>query len=465
MDKHQKQLILNECHSNIFELDILDNMVKNGHISIEEFQQYNLEISKVTELKKRKANRENIPIELQHHENNSKPALDNDFNFGDDFIFEATPASKSGVNKNSSFTGKSHNGNTETISPKDTAVNDILQKKANISQISTLFSRKILDYNDLEKAGISKKILNSIKFRTSEHRVPVFKRIEDLPPMQEGRTDLYFVGVAKAGKSTMLGGLLYKMHRDGLLMPDTYNSDGTKYQTDLISDIDHGVLPSRTALGSYNYLAVSIKDKEGNNHPFNIVEVAGENYRRISEDGFTTKANMDKEGQKKEDFIRPFINYIKNRNKKILIFVIDVFAHENRHEADLHDALNQSLAYTNILNMFRDNGILENTDAVYFALNKFDIIRESHRQGNESEVETASRYLQEEFKALINNCKDARDRTKNSLKIKILPYSIGDVVYSEILERFEPTYSEILAENLMGDSFVVKGGKFWKKIF
>lgn len=466
MDRHTKQHILNECHSNTIELETLDTMVVEGHITIEEFQLHNLEISKVNELKKRKASRENVSTEEHSVESADEFKFDDGFNFSDEFSFDDD------FKKPKNGGGNSYNGNTQSshqnsnsISPKKSAINDVIEKKLTVQKISECLSQNLFNYNDLENAGVSKKLLNSIRYRTSEHRVTIFKNIEDLPPMQEGRTDLYFVGVPKAGKSTMLGGLLHKMHRDGYLMPDTYNSAGTKYQTDLISDIDHGVLPARTQIGSYNYLAVSIKDREGNNHPFNIVEVPGENYQRISNDGFGGKLEKDENGLVKKDFIRSFIDYIKNRNKKILIFVIDVFAHENRHEADMHTALNQSLAYTNILNMFKDNGILENTDAIYLALNKFDIVRDSHREGNESQEETASRYLHEEFRSLINNCKEARDNTKNRLKIKILPYSIGEVAYSEILERFEPSYSEILANNLLEDSFVVKGGKFWKKIF
>ncbi|MFC6269440.1 hypothetical protein [Frigoriflavimonas asaccharolytica] len=458
MERHQKQHILNECHSNTIEIDDLDGMVIKNYITIEEFQQYNLEISKVNELKKRKASRENV-----HEEPN--PDL-----IPDIIVFDPDKPVIFGGPKSQDIPNPTNNPNVrisieKPLSLKESALKDIVSGQITMQRISSSLNQNVFTFDDLINLEISKKVLNSIRYYTSEHRVTLIKNIEDLPPMQEGRTDLYFVGVPKAGKSTMLGGMLNKMHRDGFLMPDTYNSAGTKYQNDLISDIDRGVLPTRTALGSYNYLAVSLKDKEGYNHPFNLVEVPGENYQRISDDGFGNENKNNTTGTEKRDFIRPFINYIKNKNKKILIFVIDVHAHENRHEADMHDALNQSLAYTNILNMFKDNGILENTDAIYLALNKFDIIRETHKVGTESDVETAQKYLEDEFKSLINNCKEARDRTKNKIKIKILPYSIGDVIYSEILERFEPSYSEILADNLMADSFVVKGGKFWKKLF
>ena len=60
--------------------------------------------------------------------------------------------------------------------------------------------------------------------------------------------------------------------------------------------------------------------------------------------------------------------------------------------------------------MFKSNGILEQTDAIYLVANKFDAIKESRFAANNSaDDELALDFLQDEFKNLINNCKDARD--------------------------------------------------------
>ena len=74
-------------------------------------------------------------------------------------------------------------------------------------------------------------------------------------------------------------------------------------------------------------------------------------------------------------------------------------------------------------------------------------------------------FLNEEFLGLINNCKDARENSKNKFQIKVFPFSIGKLLYTEILEDFNIEYSNVLINNLLLDSFIVKGGKFWKKIF
>jgi hypothetical protein len=276
----------------------------------------------------------------------------------------------------------------------------------------------------------------------------MFKNIKQLPPMAEGRTDVYFVGVPGSGKSTMLSGLLNMANKEGILMADTYNNDGSVYQAQLISDLNRGVLPNATASGSYNYVALSLKDNNGAKHPFNIVEVPGENY-----------VNMFNNGD-----VGEFLNYISNSNKKILIFVIDSLAHDTGYN-DANSQLDQNLVYVNILNMFKANGVLDRTDAVYLVANKFDAIKDTrYATHNTDDDSLALDFLQNEFKALIENCKDAREDSKNNFKIRVLPFSIGNVSYTSIIDYFNKEYSEIVIQKLIEDSFVIKESKF-KKFF
>lgn len=61
---------------------------------------------------------------------------------------------------------------------------------------------------------------------------------------------------------------------------------------------------------------------------------------------------------------------------------------------------------------------------------------------------------------MIENCKDAREESNNKFKIKVLPFSIGNVSYTSIIDNFNREYSEVVIDNLIEDSFVVKGSKF-----
>lgn len=357
--------------------------------------------------------------------------------------FKAAGLSQNLINQIlSSLTTKKQKENNDAI--RKDLLDKVVRGRVSADEIKANINGGNFSFNDLLDAGINERIVNSLKHYCNSNRITIFKNIDQLPPMEEGRTDVYFVGVPGSGKSTMLSGLLNLANRKGVLMPDIYNNDGSIYQTQLISDLNRGVLPNATASGSYNYVALSLKDDDGAKHPFNIVEVPGENY-----------VNMFNNGD-----VGEFLNYISNSNKKILIFVIDSLAHDTGYN-DSNSQLDQNLVYVNILNMFKSNGILDQTDAVYLVANKFDAIKKNrYANNNSSDDSLALDFLQDEFKNLIENCKDARDESKNKFKIKVLPFSIGNVSYTSIIDNFNREYSAVVIDNLIEDSFVVKGSRF-----
>jgi DNA replication protein DnaC len=391
MENHKKNILLQNC-TTLEPSDII-SIVKKGEITIEEFKAAGLSQNIIDQILSSITSKEQI-------ENNAK--------------------------RRREFLEKVISGRVSAD-----------EIKANINNGS-------FSFDDLLDAGISERVVNSLKHYCNSRRITLFRNINQLPPMEEGRTDVYFVGVPGSGKSTMLSGLLNMANKNGILMADIYNNDGSIYQTQLISDLNKGVLPNATASGSYNYVALSLKDGNGAKHPFNIVEVPGENY-----------VNMFNNGD-----VGEFLSYISNGNKKILIFVIDAMAHHTGYN-DSSSQLDQNLVYVNILNMFKANGILNQTDAIYLVANKFDALKETrYIASNSSDVDLADDFLQEEFKNLIANCKDAREESNNKFKIKVLPFSIGNVSYTSVIENFNKEHSEVVIENLIEDSFVVEGAKF-----
>lgn len=334
-------------------------------------------------------------------------------------------------------------------SEKEIFLSKIENRKVKADEIKLKINNKLISFEDLENLNsLSKKTINSLKYYTSSNRMTTFRTIDKLPEMEEGRTDLYFIGLPGSGKSTMLSGILHSAHRNGVLLPDPYNQDGSLFQNQLINDLNKGVLPQATAHGSYNYIALSIEGEDKKRHPFNIVEVPGENYVQMYNNGD----------------VEQFLSYIQNSNKKILVFVIDSLAHNSGY-LESSDQNDQSLVYPNILQLFHANGILEQTDAIYLVSNKFDAIYESSYLGDDRPHEIiASEFLHEEFLNLINNCKAVRDESKNKFKIKLLPFSIGKVSFETILETYNQTYASNILSEIISDSFIVKGGS-WTKMF
>ena len=258
--------------------------------------------------------------------------------------------------------------------------------------------------------------------------------------MEEGRTDVYFVGLPGSGKSTMIAGLLNVANKTGVLLPDPYHAAGVTFSTNLIQDLTRGVLPLATPKGSYNYIAASLSDSNHKRHPLNIVDVPGELYKDIQEN-----AEVDK-----------FLKYINNNNKKILIFVIDSLEHENNTSAGSYD---QSVVFPNILQMFNRNGVLEQTDAIYLVVNKFDAIKESkYAFDDRANGDIALDFLNEEFIGLKNNCLDARKNNRNTIKIKVIPFSIGSLSYGSILNSLDRDFAKTILNQITKDSFIVSGG-------
>jgi GTP-binding protein EngB required for normal cell division len=329
----------------------------------------------------------------------------------------------------------------EIKNQKSVHLDRILKGRISAAEINGLIISRAITFDDMIDAGLSVKTVNSLKHYCSTERIRPSFSIDELPPMEEGRTDVYFIGMAGSGKSTMLAGILKGAHMQGITLPDPQkNNKGATFQTNLIQDLNKGVLPFATEKGTYNYITLSLKDKNEKKHPFNIVDVPGENFKNIFEN-----AEVDK-----------LLKYINNNNKKILVFVIDSMTHESQYS---DGQLDQSLVYPNILQMFNSNGVLDQTDAIYLVVNKFDALKDSRYSFDDRlNGDIAKDFLHEDFLGLINNCIDARKECRNEFKIKIVPYSIGEVKYEYLLNSFNKDFANTLTYLLLKDSFIVSGG-------
>lgn len=328
----------------------------------------------------------------------------------------------------------------ELKNQKTIHLDKILKGRILADEIKGLVNKRAITFDDILEAGLPLKTVNALKYYCSTEKITRSYTIEQLPPMEEGRTDVYFVGLPGSGKSTMIAGLLNIAHKTGVLLPDPYHAAGVNFQTDLIQDLNRGVLPERTDVGSYNYIAASFSDSNDKRHPLNIVDVPGELYEKIQDN-----AEVDK-----------FLKYINNKNKKVLIFVIDSLEHENNDSLSKFD---QSVVFPNILQIFNSSGVLEQTDAIYLVVNKFDTIKESkYAFDNRPNGDIALEFLNDEFLSLKNNCIAARKDTKNSIKIKVIPFSIGSLSYGSILNTLDRDFAKTILNQITKDSFVISGG-------
>lgn len=324
---------------------------------------------------------------------------------------------------------------------KQKILNDIISGKVGADEIKVLLKKdNIISIQDIENLEISPRIKKALVNYLESNSIIESFLIDELPPMELSRTDIYCIGLAGTGKTTMLTGLLKTAHQQGRLISDTYaGNHGINYQTTIISNLKKGFIPSRTATNSYMYVPISIQDDKEVTHPLNIVDVPGEIFKNINETG-------DADG---------FLKYMNNDNKKIFFIVIDAMTHNNFD----HDTLDQSLIYPNILQILKSEGVAEHIDGIYLVVNKFDHLMENeYLTDDREEGDIAREYVEEHFKALITSCKDVRKNSRYDFKIRTMPFSIGSLKWGSILENFDKKYSETLLEILINDSFVIKGG-------
>lgn len=390
MNAIQKQQLLQ--NANQLDLAVIKRILDQGHISLEEFKDAGLDFDKIEELES--VNKTIKKVEENEYE-------------------------------------------------KTNFLNSINLNHSTVDEIQMNLSNGLIAISDLQQqTNLSQKTIQLLVNLNTSGRTTIFKTIEDLPPMEEGKTDVYFVGVPGSGKSTILSGLLYIAHKKGLLLNNSHNQGGAQYQDLLINDMRKGLLPAATASGSYNYIPLSLQGEDGA-HPLNVVEVPGENYNQMYNNGD----------------VESFLNYINNGNKKIIIFVIDSLVHNEGYSNNANQ-LDQSLVYANILELFRVNQVLEKTDSVYIVVNKFDAIKNTRYFGDSrQDTELALDFVQNEFLSFVNNCKNAREQSKNQFKIKVVPFSIGEVQMSTFVNYINEEFCFSLLNNIINDSFIQKGGK------
>jgi hypothetical protein len=97
-------------------------------------------------------------------------------------------------------------------------------------------------------------------------------------------------------------------------------------------------------------------------------------------------------------------------------------------------------------------------------VNKFDAVKESkYPYDDRPNGDLALEFLNEDFLGLKNNCISARTDTRNRIKIKVIPFSIGSLSYGAILNTLNKEFSQTILNQIMKDSFIIAGGT--NKIF
>jgi hypothetical protein len=281
-----------------------------------------------------------------------------------------------------------------------------------------------------------------------KHETP-FTDWGDLPPLQLDRTDVYFLGQPGSGKSCVLGSLFYYFDKRGLLAENMQNQIGTLYRNQLKDEFGYGILPDSTAVDGVNYMPIELRNIQNTalKHPLNFIEMSGEIFDTAYEKGIQS--------------IHPKVkDYLSNKNRKILFFIIDYDLHKKSEKISF--GAGQASKLTAVLEILDNYGTLSRVDAIYVLVTKSDLF-----PAERDKVEYANEFINNSYLNFVNNLKDKKQKyaNKNTFKVTIYPFTIGDVKFKSLLATIDTSGAEYATKAIQKHAFVKKESSFFGKIF
>jgi len=265
---------------------------------------------------------------------------------------------------------------------------------------------------NLSESRLSPEIFNKIGYYISGKKQVDFYLWKDLPPLLSDRTDIYFFGQPASGKSCILANMFSYIDKQGLIIENTHSLVGTQYKNTIQYEYDLGYLPERTAASSdgVNYITFELTDpvNQEHKHPLNFIEMSGELFDQASMGGVSDN-NLNAK------------NYLNNKNRKLLFFVVDYDRHvQNTLNPDGNTP--QGAKMLTILSLLDQFGTFKQTDGIYILVSKADLF-----PVGVDPVQYAGDFLNSNYMAFINNCKNIKQKYKSEFEIKAYPYSIGNL--------------------------------------
>lgn len=271
----------------------------------------------------------------------------------------------------------------------------------------------------------------------------------DLPPLQLNRTDVYFLGQPGSGKSCVLGSLFYYFDKRGLLAENMQNQIGTLYRNQLKDEFGYGILPDSTAVDGVNYMPIELRNLKNTalKHPLNFIEMSGEIFDTAYEKGIQSVHPKVKE-------------YLSNKNRKILFFIIDYDLHKKSEKMSF--GAGQASKLTAVLEILDNYGTLSKVDSIYVLVTKSDLF-----PAERDKVEYANEFIKNYYLNFVNNLIDKRKKyaNKNSFKVTIYPFTIGEVKFKNMLATIDTSGAEYATRAIQKHAFVGKESGFFGKIF
>ncbi len=308
---------------------------------------------------------------------------------------------------------------------------EMLETYRELTDISSRFlaSGQKITYQELIDNRI---IPSSVKLENlvAEDANLIQTNINDLGDFpEEKRTDVYFFGVPRGGKSSVLAGILSNMDKRGVSIYQPHWNHEDKdmvrpYYFGLIDSTKRGKFPESTVTDSISFMKI---DLELNNRQnlLTFVEIGGEAFRQAYLSGKRGALAWGALGAG---------SCLKSKNRKMLIFILDYSLKQGGINSQSTEANQMEILRTalDILSSdgtgknYEDGCTLSKVDTVAVIVTKSDLMSDSNR---ERRNEIAIDYIEENFAAFMKSLEKKCERfginkaTKN--KPYVMAFSLG----------------------------------------
>ena len=264
----------------------------------------------------------------------------------------------------------------------------------------------------------------------------------------EGRTDVYFLGVPRGGKSSVIAGIFYEMFNRGQVTYEPqFNAEGVDkcnaYFKGLIKAVDAAKFPISTASDSISFMKLKLNTNNKEN-PLTFVEIAGEDFKRIAHGHELGAQVWERIGA---------AQCLKSNNRKLLAFIVDFsIAHGGvRGDSEVWSDMDQALVLEEALTVLghdghgKDNSVgctLSKVDSVAVIVTKSDLMGD--RLTTQKKTQIAQDYLSQRFSNFMNHlCDECRKHGINA-PMRYVPYiltfSLGRLLIGNTY-HYDPTES------------------------
>lgn len=245
---------------------------------------------------------------------------------------------------------------------------------------------------------------------------------------EEKRTDVYFFGVPRGGKSSVLAGILSTMDKQGVALYQPHwnenNQDLVKrYYSGLIESTKKGKFPVSTATDSVSFMKLQLRLRNRRND-LTFVEIGGEAFKQAYESSMKGDLAWGELGAK---------SCLKSNNRKLLFFILDYGLKDGisnqSTETEQKHILTTALEILSSDGSGKDgrNGCtLSKVDTVAVIVTKSDLMKTENR---DTRTAIAHKYVKSEFAsfmtALETACTDFGINKAVNYKPYIMSFSLG----------------------------------------